>query len=225
MKTLTRPQTKTSTRNFITCIAIMFMATFAGAQTPIAASTQFDITGFIQSASLGGPGAGAHQGGSITVNGHVVTVPAETIVILPANALTWQELFAQAPAPYTGAATGMAISDSPTPLATYEAHIVGNRVNDVYIAGLIWIAQQALNQGQGFINSINYATGEIRVGGVIGNSATGTRVRLNDPLNAAVGTGRYGRPTTAGPTLHGRPGQSDGQKRIRLSHVHTASSG
>jgi hypothetical protein len=174
----------------------MFMATFAGAQTPIAASTQFDITGFIQSASLGGPGAGAHQGGSITVNGHVVTVPAETIVILPANALTWQELFAQAPAPYTGAATGMAISDSPTPLATYEAHIVGNRVNDVYIAGLIWIAQQALNQGQGFINSINYATGEIRVGGVIGNSATGTRVRLNDPLNAAVGTGRYGRPTT-----------------------------
>ena len=58
MKTFIRPQTKTSTRNFITCIAIMFMATFAGAQTPIAASTQFDITGFIQSASLGGPGAG-----------------------------------------------------------------------------------------------------------------------------------------------------------------------
>jgi len=88
MKTIIRRQTKTSTRNFITCIAIMLIATFAGAQTPIAASTQFDITGFIQSASLSGAGAGAHQGGSITVNGHVVTVPAETIVILPANALT-----------------------------------------------------------------------------------------------------------------------------------------
>ena len=197
MKTLVRQQIKTSTRNFITLVAIIFMATFAGAQTPIAASTQFDIIGFIQSASLGGPGAGAHQGGSITVNGHVVTVPAETIVILPANALTWQELFAQAPAPYTNSATGMAISDSPTPLTTYEAHVVGNRVNDVYIAGLIWIAQQGVNSGQGFINSINYANGEIRVGGVIGNGATGTRVRLNDPLNAGVGTGRYGRPMTA----------------------------
>ena len=125
-----------------------------------------------------------------------MTVPAETIVILPANALTWQELFALAPAPYTGAATGMAISDLPAPLATYEAHIVGNRVGDTYIAGLIWIAQQGLNQGQGFINFINYATGEIRVGGVIGSGTTGTRVQLNDPLNPAVGTGRYGRPTT-----------------------------
>jgi hypothetical protein len=101
------------------------MTTFAGAQLPVPASSQFDITGCIQTASLGGPGAGAHQGGSITVNGHVVTVPAETIVILPANALTWQELFALAPAPYTGAATGMALSDLPAPLATYEAHIVG----------------------------------------------------------------------------------------------------
>ena len=186
----------TSTRNFITLIAIILMATFAGAQTPIPASTQFDITGFIQSATLGGPGGGAHQGGSITVNGHVVTIPAETMVILPANALTWQELFAQAPAPYTGAATGMALNDSPKPFTTYEAQIVGNRVGDAYIAGLVWISQHALNNGQGFINSINYANGEIRVGGAMGSSTTGTRVRLNDPLNAGVGTGRYGRPMT-----------------------------
>ncbi len=67
---------------------------------------------------------------------------------------------------------------------------------DVYIAGLIWISQQGLNKGQGFINFINYATGEIRVGGLIGNCAAGTRVQLNDPLNPAVGTGRYGRPMT-----------------------------
>ncbi len=196
MKTLVRKPTKTSIRNFITCIAIIFIATFTGAQTPIAASTQFDITGFIQSASLSGAGAGAHQGGSITINGHVVTVPAESMVILPANSLTWQELFAQAPAPYTNSATGMAMNDNPAPLTTYEARIVGNRVGDTYIAGLIWIAQQGVNSGQGFLNSINYATGEIRVGGVIGNGATGTRVRLNDPLIAAVGTGRYGRAGT-----------------------------
>jgi hypothetical protein len=186
--------------------SLLAMASVAVAQLPVPASSQFDITGFIQSATLGGPGTGpgvgAHQGGVITVNGHVVTVPSETIVILPANALTWQELFAQAPAPYTGVATGMALADIPAPLTTYEARIVGNRVlggpggADVYIAGLIWISQQALNTGQGFINCINYATGEIRVGGPIGNCAAGTRVQLNDPAVGLTGTGRYGRAVT-----------------------------
>jgi hypothetical protein len=180
-------------------LAILLLASGWG-QLPVPASSQFDITGFIEVATLGGagtgPGVGAHQGGVITANGHVVIVPSETIVILPANVLTWQELFAQAPAPYTGVATGMALADVPAPLTTYEARIVGNRVGDTYIAGLIWIWQHALNSGQGFINFIDYSTGEIRVGGVIGSNTTGTRVRINDPLNAAVGTGRYGRAMT-----------------------------
>jgi hypothetical protein len=186
--------------------SLLAMASVAVAQLPVPPSSQFDITGFIQSATLGGPGTGAgvgaHQGGVITVNGHVITVPSETIAILPANALTWQELFAQAPAPYTGVATGMALADVPAPLTTYEARVVGNRViggpggADVYIAGLIWISQQALNNGQGFINCINYATGEIRVGGAIGNCAVGTRIRLNDPAVGLTGTGRYGRAVT-----------------------------
>jgi len=189
--------------------SLLAMASVAVAQLPVPASSQFDITGFIQSATLGGPGTGpgtgAHQGGVITVNGHVVTVPSETIVILPANALTWQELFAQAPAPYTGVATGMALADVPAPLTTYEARIVGNRViggpggADVYIAGLIWISQQALNNGQGFINCINYATGEIRVGGTIGNCSAGTRIQLNDPAVGLTGTGRYGRAVSPDP--------------------------
>ena len=198
---------RTTTFRFATVLlfSLLAMASVAVAQLPVPASSQFDITGFIQSATLGGPGTGpgvgAHMGGMITVNGHVIIVPSETIVILPANALTWQELFAQSPAPYTGAATGMAQSDVPTPLTTYEAHIVGNRVlggpggADVYIAGLIWITQQGLNSGQGFINCISYANPaatEIFVGGPIGTCGVGARLRINDPLNPAVGTGRYG---------------------------------
>src|SRR5689334_7775516 len=189
----------------------LLMTASALGQLPMPASTQFDVTGFIQAASLGGPvGASpAHQGGSITVNGHVITVPAETIVILPASALTWQELFAFAPAPYGlfaagGPSTGMAVSDVPAPLTTYEAQVVGNRVlggpagPDVYIAGLIYISQHALNTGSGFINCINYTTGEMRVGGVLGNCASGARVQINDPVitaagDVAVGTGRYSR--------------------------------
>lgn len=201
-----------STRNvLITLLLILLLPVFAAGQLPVPASSQFDVTGFIQSATLGGPGsgsgAGAHAGGFITVNGQVITVPSETIVILPANALTWQELFALAPAPYTGAATGMALNDVPAPLTTYEAHVIGNRVvggaggADVYIAGLVYISQQALNTGAGYINCILYTTGEIRVGGLIGNCATGTRVQLNDPTittagDVALGTGRYSRGQT-----------------------------
>ncbi len=120
------------TRRFAVMSLLCLLAISAWGQLPVPPSSQFDVTGFIQSATLGGPGsgsgAGAHAGGFITVNGHLITVPSETIVILPANALTWQELFALAPAPYTGAATGMALNDVPAPLTTYEAHVIGNRV-------------------------------------------------------------------------------------------------
>ena len=198
-----------STRSILfTLFLIILLPALAAAQLPVPASSQFDVTGFIQSATLGGPGsgsgAGAHAGGFITVNGQVITVPSETIVILPANALTWEELFSQSPAPYTGAATGMALNDVPAPLTTYEAHVIGNRVlggpggADVYIAGLVYISQQALNTGAGYINCIIYTTGEMRVGGLIGNCATGARVQLNDPAitaagDVALGTGRYSR--------------------------------
>jgi hypothetical protein len=92
------------------------------------------------------------------------------------------------------------------PLTTYEAHVIGNRVlggpagADLQIAGLIYISQQSLNSGAGFINFIDYALGEMRVGGTIndpncaqGGTAltnplcSGARVRINDPA------GRYGR--------------------------------
>ena len=85
----------------------------------------------------------------------------------------------------------MALSDVPTPMSTYEAQVVGNRVitggNDRYIAGLIFISQHALNSGNGFINYIDYSLGEMRIGGVLGDNTTGARVRINDPV------GRYGR--------------------------------
>ncbi len=201
-------KTRSTAARFVGVLLLSLLAISATVwgQLPVPGSSQFDITGFIQSATLGGAGSGsgsgAHQGGFITVNGHLITIPSETIVILPANALTWQELFAQAPAPYGPGQTGLAMADVPPPLTTYEAHVIGNRVlggpggADVYIAGLVWITQQGLNSGQGFINCINYATGEMRVGGPIGNCAAGMRIQLNDPLNPAVGTGRYGRPTT-----------------------------
>ena len=199
-------------------VAMLLWVGAAQAQLPMGPSTQFDLTGFLEDATLDPACAtNAHCGGTLHVNGHLVTVPAETIVIFPANALTWQEIFVQAPAPWgipgnpgvTGLnggislpTSGMAAADCATgtspctapPITTYEVHVIGNRVvgaADHYIAGLIYISQQGLNSGAGFINFIDYAKAEMRVGGTIGDATTGARVRINDP------NGRFSLNTTS----------------------------
>ena len=154
------------------------------AQIP-AVATQFDMTGFIQQATLDRPND-IFSGGTITVNNVKIIVPYYTILQMPAFALTWQELFTKAPAPYTGLQTGLAMQDIPKPKYTYEVQVVGNRLPDgSHIAGLLFISQQSLHSGQGWITSINYATGEITVDGI-------TRVKPNDPIarfSKGFGTG------------------------------------
>ncbi|MFL5373790.1 MAG: hypothetical protein ACJ78T_07360, partial [Myxococcales bacterium] len=208
----------TITRASIAAVAAMTMlaAGAANAQLPLPNSTAFDITGQLQKATLDPAcAANAHCGGTIKVMGHTIVIPKETEVMYPLNVTTWQEMFAQAPAPYglaalqangTVGASGLALNDLPLPLTTYEAHIQGNRVlggaagADLYIAGLVYIAPSGLNSGAGFINFIDYALGEMRVGGVVndpncaqGGTAltnplcSGARVRINDPA------GRFGR--------------------------------
>ena len=173
------------------------IAAALGPPPPIPSSTQFDIVGFLQEAHTSGPGTP----GTAMVNGQIVTIPANTIVILPASALTWDELFTQAPAPYGPNQTGLALFDTPAPLVTSEIHITGNRVTtgpggDAYIAGLVYLSQQSLNSGAGFINFIDYEVGELRVGGAFNDAHSGTRIRINDPTIAALGTGRYSKGQT-----------------------------
>jgi hypothetical protein len=124
------------------------------------------------------------------VNGTVITVPKYTLLQMPAFALTWQEVFTNAPEPWLSAGvSGLAKADRDAngnaPATTYEVHIQGNRVvsngTEQYIAGLMFIAQQSLNAGAGFINYIDPTTGELRVGGKLGDPTTGARVVINDP--------------------------------------------
>src|SRR5438270_11637656 len=172
----------------------------------------FNIVGFIQKATVDSPGDIA-SGGTLTVNGITITVPRNTFFQMPAMALTWGELFSLAPSssapsnlpcansannpnglpcstgPYGGSQTGLALSDSPAPATTYEVTVLGNRVvngtSDQYVAALIFLSQQSLNSGQGYINYIDYAKGELWVSSTLGG-ATGARVRINSP------SGRYG---------------------------------
>lgn len=169
-------------------LAMWLGAPASWGQLPIPTSSQFDLTGLLQEATLGAHSANTPAnlaGGWLKVNGITVIVPDNLLVLFPANQLSWAQVFQQAPAPYGPTQSGLALSDIPKPLTTYEVHVVGNRISgpqgDVYIAGLIDISQQGLNSGQGYINYIDYANGEIRVGGVLGDPTSGARVRINDP--------------------------------------------
>ncbi len=166
-------------------IALALLALVGGgpawAQLPLQpAGSPFDMTGFLESATLDAPGD-LLAGGTLKVNGTSIIVPRNTILQMPALALTWQQVFALAPAPYGPLQTGLAKHDSPAPLSTYEVHVQGNRIGNRHIAGLVFLSQLGLNSGQGFINFMDYANGELRVGGVIGDPTTGTRLRINDP--------------------------------------------
>jgi hypothetical protein len=156
------------------------------AQTPApGGAAPFDIVGFIDAATVTPAADGFSGGGTITVNGTTIIVPKNTLLQMPAFALTWQELFQMAPPPYGPSQSGLARADTPTPRTTYEVRIQGNRLQsgtgEQYIAGLMFLAQQSLNSGAGFINHIDYATGELRVGGTLGDASSGARVVINDP--------------------------------------------
>jgi len=171
--------------------ALVLAALWSGAplraQLPLPASTIFEMTGFVQEATLDNP-SDPFSGGTLTVNNHLVVVPRYTIFQMPATSLTWAELFTQAPAPWGPTRTGLALKDTPKPDYTFEVTVQGNRVvddaagTDRYIAGLLFVSNLSPQAHQGFISKIDYATGEFVVGGA--------RVRLNDPL------GRFGRVMT-----------------------------
>src|ERR1051325_3394256 len=163
-------------------------------QPTLPAVMPFDVTGFMQSATVDTP-TDYFSAGWVEINGQRIRVPRNTLFQMPASGMTWAELFMNAPAPYKALnQTGLALSDTPKPLTDYEIHVIGNRVvnpgtgRDEYVAGLIYIAQNSLQAGQGVINAIDYSRctpgvacmPDIWVGTALG-SKTGSRVRLNTP--------------------------------------------
>ncbi len=154
-----------------------------GPATPAGSPVPFDITGAIQSLTAISPG-NLYSGGSIVVDGITVIIPANLVVTLPAAYKTVGQIFMESP---VGGQSGLALNDTPPPIAAYEAGIAGNIVNGVYLAGLVSIAPQSLNTANGFIRSIDHAAGFMCVGSTPGPcGASDARVMINDP------DGRYG---------------------------------
>jgi hypothetical protein len=148
----------------------------------------FTVIGFLQGATVSGahcPGLPAVQhGGTATVNDITIIIPCNTVLQMPAAAMTWAKLFdtkfkAALTLPPTGALPVSGNGASGFSFPSTEITIHGNIVDDRYIAGLVFISQQSLNAGSGYITKLDYELGVMWVGPTADGIAQ-ARVQLND---------------------------------------------
>jgi Dockerin type I domain len=141
--------------------------------------------------------------GTMVVGGQNVIIPRNLVIDLPANRLTLQELFVNAPSacPDTDSngvpdETGLAKADSCNHSFTGAAvTILANKTsNGDVIAGDVFL-EKATEIVSGIISYINYDEGYFRVDGNPGDTTTGAMVRVNDPegrFTHQVGAGCLG---------------------------------
>jgi|GEM_PF-1261860 len=185
---------------------------------------QFDLVGYLEKATVDPtmcPNLDPRLwGGTAKINGQTLIIPCNLILQYPAFSSSWADMFTLAPKdimPAGSTQSGLALGDTmatgtagllnmlwtPVPgepntynaaLPGLEFHVVGNTINGQNIVGLMDVSQQSLNAGQGVISCIDYATGELQIGGTPlphgspcpAPNGTFARVRMNDPI------GRYG---------------------------------
>ncbi len=161
-------------------LPILIAAAAAGGAAQ--AATQVSISGEIETIILTNP-ADVWSDGQIVVGGQVVILPRNLLLDLPANRLTLQQLFAQAPAAcVANGESGLAKGDKCNASgAGGYATISANRMaTGNVIAGDVFI-QKGVESVSGTVTYINHTDGYFRLNGNPGDAATGVMVRLNDP--------------------------------------------
>jgi hypothetical protein len=105
---------------------------------PAAQIHGFEDTGLLQAITLApdntmcpntpNPTSGSTNrlGGTLTINGGVITVPCNTVIQMPANTLTWADFVTSGPDPSLGSG-----------YPSFEVRVVGNVVGTRRIAGLL----------------------------------------------------------------------------------------
>ena len=147
-------------------------------------SNGFAISGNVQAVTGPPCGTGSLAGGTVTVNGITIIIPADTIVQYPANTLTWADAVCGIAPIATNGSGGTAPIIYPGVEISVDGNIVGGTPASPHIGSIVHISQHGLNSGSGYITAINFAAGSLTVA----SPANGTTVtlRLNDPK------GRYG---------------------------------
>ena len=143
------------------------------------------VSGEIERIVLNAPGD-VYAGGQMVVGGQNVIIPRNLLFDLPANRLTLQQLFTQAPAEcVANHETGLAKTDACNHTgAGGFATLSANRVatGDVIVGdGFI---EKGVESVQGNVTFIDYTGGWFKVNGRVGDPTTGVMVRLNDPGSA-----------------------------------------
>ena len=160
--------------------SLLLLGRTAQAQTASAAP----ITGEIERLTLNSQ-TDPWSGGVVVVGGQNIIIPRNLLADLPANRLTLNQIFAQAPAAcLQRGESGLAKADfcnaSKTgAIATiYANHTSAGNV----IAGDVFI-QKGVEKVKGIVTYISYTDGYFRLNGTSGDATTGVMVRLNDPGN------------------------------------------
>jgi len=164
----------------ILLLVVVAFVTNSQGQVQATPPGSFDMTGLAQKLSVNSPcsTSPALCGGTLTINGVTITIPDNTVVQMPATDMGWGEMFQRNPTP-NGIESGLALADlTKVSPGTYEFHVQGNIINSRYIAGLVFISQEVANQGQGFIDHVDYQNGEMLIADGMGGLL---RLQINDP--------------------------------------------
>ena len=171
------------------CLTAMLMAFAAQSNAAVNAPTIGEVERII----VDNP-TDTWSGGTIVVSGRNIIIPRNMVIDLPANRLTLQQLFTNAPSacqaidvePPGGDGipdqTGLAKGDSCNGSGTGAAvDILANKTNaGNIIAGYVFL-EKAGELVSGVVTFVNYDEGYFRVNGITGNDTTGAMVRVNDP--------------------------------------------
>jgi chitodextrinase len=163
-------------------LALVGLNSPVNAQAPPPAAFNVPIIGEIERLTLDNP-ADVWSGGTIVVGGQNVVLPRNLLIDLPANRLTLQQLFVQAPSACSSRGeSGIAKADTCNALHTGgQAAITATRtIGGNVIAADVYF-QKGIESVTGVVTYINYTDGYFRMNGNPNDATTGVMVRLNDP--------------------------------------------
>ncbi|MBC8262269.1 MAG: hypothetical protein H8E43_10670, partial [Planctomycetia bacterium] len=134
--------------------------------------------------------------GVMVIAGQAWIIPANLLIDLPANRLTLQQIFAQAPSEALAfGESGLVKGDSSLRgRGGATAHLLGNQMADGRnIAGDAFI-QKDVDTVSGKVSYIDYDHGYVRLNGEPGVDSQGVMVRINDPdgvhtIQSGIGCG------------------------------------
>ena len=123
--------------------------------------------------------------GSIVVGGQAITIPRNLLIDLPANRMTLQQLYKDAPAAcITALETGLAKADScNASVSGGIATIAANRLSTGQVIAGDVLIEKGAESVTGQITFIDANDGYFRINGVVGSNSAGVMVRLNDPTS------------------------------------------